>query len=755
MLIIGSTCVLGYLLNKNGKTNRKVDKSVIISPNNIPSGPLIYDSNRVKQVDEYVRDLAARKHSNKIKQLYPLDYNQPIQIFPDDHLDGEQAKISYLGDFTYDDSTQKNFKNNQAASMVINKNVPAYDPESGNAFIQTGASFKDNINNTPMFRSPLFSNASETSGLDGSNGPASFSTAGISSQTSPLTGLPLDMTHANMQPMFGGMVRQQGVDNENPLVRLELFTGQPSTIDQGTYRQKREIVNPMPNNPDNLQRANINQVGDIYARAQSGVKPSKEYVTPVKSFRDAPMDSSSLRILPLNIDATRGVGKEQITYSGQMIQGQMGSTRGMLPNIRDNKFSLLTETNTKDYVPSKGKITASPQVMIPQVRDTLATNVYKNEYTAPPTAGFKRTDIGNMSEMYKNQLESNVSRRLEPYEPGFGAAQGRLKGPNTGVIIMNDPEKGFETEYIGLPSQGNVGTRKRNVEAPGYTLSDTLTDKSSGPLNNSGMKNNTAWKKTNLDIVPTNKSMNEKNTHINQPHKNYGGGYKKVKFENFVTNKETNEFSQSGNPKNHIPAHMSYDALFQDDVDNTVEIEHYGPATSNIKGKMSDGGEIDVDMEKLMVKDYLNNPTGISQGVDRNNFEKGLTHDQTVKVEFGGYYHNGKMGNGEDGKRKGKMRMKKDGTVKGRMNVPLKRDNPNDGLAIEVNFKDDKEEYSRRVINKTQPSQVLTNRMPVLIKTRNVESLNPRLNTHTRITNDLYPWIKKENETEETETEIV
>src|SRR5947209_7873694 len=195
-LIIGSGCVIGYLLNKNERQPRK-EKQTYVSPNNKPTGPLIYESHRVKEVDEYVRDLAAQKHVDKVKQMYPQDYKNPINIFPDDPAgeNGSPANLISLGDMKATNNAQNNFSLNMKNSLALNSNTAAFDPQSAVAVQQTT---NTNIDTSPMFRANSFKAQTKTD-MSERAGPISL-----------LTGLPLDMNHANMQPFFGSAVKQSG-----------------------------------------------------------------------------------------------------------------------------------------------------------------------------------------------------------------------------------------------------------------------------------------------------------------------------------------------------------------------------------------------------------------------------------------------------------------------------------------------------------------------------------------------------------------
>jgi hypothetical protein len=744
LLIIGSGCVLGYLLNKNGKQNRNSNKTVIISPNRLPSGPLIYDSNRVKQVDEYVRDLAAKKHADKVKQMFPYDYDQPVNIFPDDGNSGQPVHLLDLQGHDFSDAASKSFQKNQATAIATNVNTAAFNPSSGNVFMSNVT--PTNINNSPMFRD------FQATGATGTTDPttpqfqlaAADSYSEFSAPISLLTGKPLDMTHANMQPMFGSMVKQPSVSNENSQVLLERFSGVPSSDNQGTYSQKREVVNPLPSNPENLQTASIGQLSDLMSRAQFGVKPTNDYMSPVKAFRDMPTKELP-RVLPPTIDQIRGPNNPQVTYSGVMIPGQKGSNRGVLPSLRENRYDLLTETKGQDLVGNKAMFGATTMKVIPQVRNTNATSVTQVSYLAPPTDQRGIVDFSALAQTYKQQIDDTVTRQMESFTPSLGIAKGREKAPNTGVFMMRDPEKGFAQEYISQPFK-NLGSAPRNVSSPNPTLRDTLVGKSTGSMNVSGKKDNTAWKKTKVKLEPTSKSMNEKNPHIGQPKQSLGMGYRKQKFEQWSTLKEANQFSQSGNPKGLNVLPVDKNAKWELDTNKEVSVEHYGVATGPNAKPVSDGGMVIPDVEKLMVKDYYNNPTGMSKERNRDDYIESVTPD-APRVEFGGYLAGAKMGNGEDGNRSGQVRLKQEMTVEGRTNVPLRREKLGDHLSAEANFKPEVITVPRDIVTRTQPSDIPNpHDIGVQMRTKNTEALNSRLDTSTKITNDLYPWIKDKGE---------
>jgi hypothetical protein len=421
-------------------------------------------------------------------------------------------------------------------------------------------------------------------------------------------------------------------------------------------------------------------------------------------------------------------------------------------SMKPNPWDMTSYVDWNDYVPNRSSTNASSVNVLPSVRNNNSTAEYENMYMAPPTNWRNVSDLSAIENSYRAQVDETVSRRIEAFSPGYGIAHGREKTPNNGVLMVKDPDKGYRNDRDGQPYQ-NIGPRWKNVSAPDTTVKETLAGLSTGAINLSGLKDNRAWKDAKVTANITYKTINAENKYMGQPHKDLGMGTRKQGIEPWVTMKETTEFSQTGNPTSLIPAHMSYDAVFDNDYNQEVKGDRYGVATAPNTKPVSDGGEIGPSVEKTMVTDYLTNPTGITQGRDRKQFVAGLNMDYQ-KLDFGGYFSGVKVGNGEDGKRSGMVQLKEEMEVPGRMNAPMKRDNPNDGrLDMEVHLKEETAENSeRRTVQRTQPTEDILERVPVLTRTKNTESNNPRLDTGVKIrmTSDLYPWIKDKGTPEDT-----
>lgn len=725
MLLVGSGCAIAYWMNKDKKKQR-VGQDVLVSPNKMPNSPLIYGDERTLQVDEFVRGLAAGKHAEKVKQMFPLDYDRPQGVIANDPFSNATSDVG--APVNLPGGAASAFESNLLSTMSRNPSAAAYDPERS---LPMANEITGDVQSSPMFRDLHFKQTPTTA----------------NETISLLTGLPMDASHGNMQPFFGSSVKQPSVGDGNSQVQLELFTGMPSSDNMGTYAQKREVLNAPPSNPESPFRSNVYQVKELYDRSLSTLKPSYDHMTPVQSFRDAPMRGESVRILPASIDQTRGPLNKQVTYSGVMVSGQKGSTRAMLPSIGKNRWSLLKENEVSDLLPSKGAVTANPRHILPRVRDVLATEVAENQYVAPALYQRRSQDLSGKRMATERTLEDRASRRIETFQPNLGAATGKRKGGNPGTITYREPQnKGFKQDYVMQPHV-RLGHTKISVSAPDVTGKDMLSEAVTGPINPSGWKRNDNYLKQDVRANPTNRAMNADNVYIGLPHQDLGMGHRKHVIQDWTTTKETTQFSPHGNPHNQITAQTSYDAEYEDDGNGNQEMEfdHYGAPRNAIAGRTSDGGEItDEGIEDPLVEDYFRNPRNErSMPRTRKDIEEASLVD---RIDFGDYYHNGKYGTGDDANRNALVRVKDELIANGRYNVGLAHDHI-ERMDIDVSLRDEEQESGRRGIPRTMPTQVMTNRQPVLIKTKNTEAMNPRFDPSTRISNDMFPFIQGGNAT--------
>ena len=703
---------MGYLLNKDGKQTRVTDQNVIVSPNDLPSSPLIYDNNRLQDVDNYVRNIAADKHAAKVRQLYP--YASTPNIAPDDQQTGYPAPFplpnmdvlprgglpsSMVNEKNRQDnktiepfsSTWAPFANvNDTAQVQFEKNVqltsrtnvdgPAMNPNNG----QFLCSYPNN-------------QTSQNSGKI--EGFQPFDSAGnsLSSLYSPQQKPIADMTHMNMQPHFGRNAGRNGDSNVMKSRKLEQFTGTAGSdnINSTEWQPRHEVENPFPVNRQEHEKA---YVPTDMIRDRTVVSDTHEYTTPGRQIRDDPMDRTT-RILPPSIEEQRGDNRKLISYTTPVISGAKGSARAVLLATTDPRNDLTTERGYKDFIPGRAAYSAETVRTLPSAsrrRDGVSLEGYMG---GPKTDPVGRSDTEAVKDMHKNDLDNRTTKRVEPFTPPSMNHKGFDEGTLHGAFNLREQEKEVQNSRTG-PIAGPTKTRNRDISTPLTTLKSTTTHNKTGPINRTGQfKEDSAYRKVRFDLNPTNKSINAKNKYV-------------------------------------------------------------GPAFKGQKATLRNGKRIRSENAPLLVQDYIHNPDAmqIAKHVDRKNFAQGLSKPVS-RLQVRNRVNPGRRGNREDAARLTNIRVTDTDGTPGRFNSGYIKGNLN-SLDTGVTLKDDVTEVPVDHVPRRSQNLHNTLALPTLSRHRDVEVINNRLPPlrkpilasrtpqslvrPSKSVAELYPWLKGE-----------
>jgi hypothetical protein len=727
MFIIGSAIALGNYMNSDRKEN---DQSVKLSRNNMPSGDLIYNSNRTREIDAEMLSRAQKKHPERVRRMFPdVSENAKTNVNPTDGY-----SVGDIGAPINFDTTQGQQYNPSNIVPPKDPNYNAFNPETAQAF-----SFQTlNVDNSPMFRNQL------------QYSPASATYDEQSSSVSLLTGKPLDMTHTNMQPFFSSKNQQTQVSNDNSLVRLERFTGRPSIENMGTYSKKMEKTSYV-NQGEPVKRAGIDQLTDRYSRAVDAVKPDNNlYKTPIKAEIVTPFDRDERR-LPPGIDQTRSASNPKSVYSGVVVQGQKGSTRGMIPDSREIPKNNFIEYDTQNYTGNRSQLTTGAARANPNVREFVTgTNEYESKYKGPSVYQHRSKNIVSDKMKWKNSINNNVNRRIETFKPNIISATGNVnKGRQIGGFTVKE-QQNERTLPLGQKYYSKA-TMDRNVNPFNNTIKDATSVNTVGAINpKSTFMTDTNyrfdqenWKR---DLQVTHKELLIENKYVGQAHDNQGMGITQNTFEHYTTTKETNlhDRSKDGQVKGLTLNHMSYDSVFETGENKTKETSRLG-MTKGVTSKQVKVPLPKSDFHTPMNKDYLGVGSSlITADVDRANFENSVDVYEG-RPDFGNIINGGRIvDRGLDAKRMEEHQIKDDTTVDGRINPSLRRDNTTSGyLDTDVYLKESVEYVpgTQELVTKMQPLGDKRLQPQVVIKDEYEQ--NNRLDSTIRITNDLFPWIKK------------
>jgi hypothetical protein len=734
MLIIGTGCALGYYMGDNRK---RIQQNVRVSDHDKPSGPNIYSSNRVQEVDDSIRKLAEPKYKEKVKRAFPHDYQKPVDVFGSDYDFGTAG-----APINFESTGQAQFQKTVRDMSSRDPNFSTFNPETAQALSYN----KINLDDSPMFRSNL--DYQPASAYQEPNHSVSL-LGGQDNSISLLSGQKTDFTHNNMEPFFSSRNKQPSVDNDNSQILLEKFTGVPSSEDAGSYSKKTERVG-FVNQGQSFIKPNISQLQNRYSRAVNAIKPENNlFYTPIKAYVETPFNSDT-RPLPNNIDETRGLNNQKSLYSGVIVQGQKGSTRGLIPSTREIPKNNFTEYKPTDYLGNRASHTSKSYTIAPHIRESTFTSEYASKYRGPSTQqNPNKTNYLNDTRAFISADNNNVRRHIETFQPNIISVTGHVnKNPEIGGFTIKEQDKEYSTPN-GQAYYPNA-TADRNVNPFSTTLREATGKTMSGAINpSSTLMKDSAYRLdvNNMHLDTTGKELLSKNKYIGQGHYDKGMGITQNKFIDFTTSKETliHDNSKKGSKRSLVEKTMSYDSVFDTGADSTKKTNRMGTNRGNTL-KHSKVGKVFDDYHMPTKENHFSHPINtLATGsrIERDEFNESLDVYEG-RVEFGNHYNGPQLGDaGITAKHNEEFQIKDDTTVQGRFNQGLAHDNKKKHLDTEVYLKSAIESNDSKLVTKIQP--IGQQRLEPEVRIKDEYNTLDRLNSTPRISNDLYPWLKKKS----------
>jgi len=191
--------------------------------------------------------------------------------------------------------------------------------------------------------------------------------------------------HNNMEPFFGGTIKQNNIDNENNISILENHTG------SGVKYNKNKEENVCF--ADIVKRTPLDEMGTNdsyqleYERMSKSVHKNNElpfektYVGPglddgftsepsQRGFQPDDREYANTK----TIDELRVKTNPQISYSGVVIEGQKNIKRGIAPKIEKNKIDTFHEQTPDMWLKTTGAYTKNKERPCIIVKDTNRKN---------------------------------------------------------------------------------------------------------------------------------------------------------------------------------------------------------------------------------------------------------------------------------------------------------------------------------------------------------------------------------------------
>lgn len=274
-----------------------------------------------------------------------------------------------------------------------------------------------------------------------------------------------DFTHNNMMPFFGGHIKQNMMDNTYDQ-KLERFTGTDSL-----HQPKCEIA---PFADKSKQNIYGNQNADDYYKSRIEAPISRKNEFPVPSVIVGPGLNAGYNSKPTGgfqqdyrefeldkgVDELRVKTNPKVTYSGRVVDGQKGSTRGKIGEVSKNRVETYYEQ--------------SPDMLFTTTGACIKQTEQPQQYLKPENrSSTTREYIGSAikQDAKARQLDSDVQpsgrNLLKNFEPGIADLSYTGNGSDydygKSKILVYNNERDLTTESV---YQGNLTSAVKNIIAP-------------------------------------------------------------------------------------------------------------------------------------------------------------------------------------------------------------------------------------------------------------------------------------------------
>lgn len=311
--LIGLTALAGFFFSKEGKNSRKIESlQNELAAFEKPNGINIYTSNVVDEANMDILERSLKNYqdaeSPEMTGFIPPFYNAfRTQKGNKDILEGKDNDLLNYNEIAKLDN--------------INRNVDV---------TQIGKSLAK-LEERPMFKE--FGEYMQSIKKESEEEKIG------DKEISLLTGNPLDRTHNNMVPFFGGAVKQNIETFSNESL-LDLYSGNRST-----FQHKKEVGPLFDKTQENIYGMPLftNNV-DMDRYNQSVFRQNEKPFDPVRI--NAPKANTiENNILPQYKDINELNVKQKETYEGRILSGKQGEERGILGDVKKRRPETFYEQN--------------------------------------------------------------------------------------------------------------------------------------------------------------------------------------------------------------------------------------------------------------------------------------------------------------------------------------------------------------------------------------------------------------------------
>ncbi|NBP00797.1 MAG: hypothetical protein EBU90_11820 [Proteobacteria bacterium] len=556
--LIGLTALAGYFLSQKKKATETLRTSV--GAFDKPNGETVYTSDMVNEANREILERSLKNYRDSenpsVTGVLPPLFNMYTNHKTND-------KIFSIGTFS----------NSEKQSKVsdFNKQV---DPT------QLNINMRD-VTNRPMFTN-YYSKLNDSFSKDSL---VSDFSKNIDTEVSLLTGKPLDRSHNNMVPFFGGNVKQN-VETFSNVGLLDRHTGYSST-----YIPKQETKPFFENQVENIYGSPVftTQVDTdryIQSNLREGEKPfqPQQVAAPIAGTIE-----NGILLKFKNVNELRPGNRPKQSYEGRLNHGQLGNERTRTLPVNKNRPDTFYEKGSDDLFKGPGGYIAikADETFTPPV---TARADYNGEYIGPAgqsqmlntrarvTSQSEYTVDATTTEPKKNNFNGDYSRNLNVTNMFGGDDYG--KG---GVRAVSTERQTYDPTEVGNAKLPEALTT-RFVDNARSTMKETSThSEHSGHVRtifDSGKSSAHGLGISSYEVKPTMKQSLVDNNYMGGVDKGDAMGYLVTNVTAKTTDKEIlteHSADRVGNAEHVYPQPKDYTSYMDPEkVRNHVTVEYKG-----------------------------------------------------------------------------------------------------------------------------------------------------------------------------------
>ena len=419
-ILVASILGMGFMFQNNKNNKKKLSDKFMrkkIPSSQIPSSRNVYTSKRAYNIHQWEQDKANKLFN---KSLYPQDTNVitpgPPAAYIYNKVDYNETKLP----------VEFNIKNKPIDVEI------------------TPSKNDDNNINSP---------------LDSKENPDSGGFEGISLTGEPIN--PKNFTHNNMQPFFGGGVKQN-LDEYSTRGIFENFTGTSDNY------QKKQEQKPLFQPQKNMSNVYGSQNLDGYMLDRYYVSNIRSNETPIekvyvgpglnKGYTNEPtggFQQSDTRdyVLPKTTDQTRVKTNPKISYYGRVNSGEKINKPSKIGTVYKNQPDTFYVQDPDRYFTTTGQIIAPEQrpCIVTKYTNRKTTELQNRKGSAAPTRG----TIAQVRSKYK--VSNKVTYRYD--DPANPTKEGQWSITN---LFTNKTPNDYGKKSIRLRNNKKIPSNNKH-----------------------------------------------------------------------------------------------------------------------------------------------------------------------------------------------------------------------------------------------------------------------------------------------------